>query len=108
MPEASPESTVAAAPVAPDARVIEPVLPSQAGAKTSRTTLLFIALAAVSLLISGSLWLKLSSIQEALARQSADATAASVEGRTLAKSASDAVKDIASRQALQETLSSKS
>lgn len=54
-------------------------------------------------MLSGSLWLKLSSIQEALARQSADATAASVEGRTLAKSASEAVKEIASRQAQQET-----
>jgi uroporphyrin-3 C-methyltransferase len=69
----------------------------------SRATLFFIALSTVSLLISASLWLKLSSIQEALARQSADATAASVEGRTLAKSATEAVKEIASRQALQET-----
>ena len=53
-------------------------------------------------MLSGSLWLKLSSIQEALARQSLDATTASVEGRTLAKSASDAVKEIAARQASQD------
>lgn len=72
-------------------------------APISRATLFFIALSVVSLLLSGSLWLKLSSIQEALARQSADATAASVEGRTLAKSASEAVKEVASRQTLQET-----
>ena len=69
----------------------------------SRSTLLLAALCLSSLLVSGSLWLKLSSIQEALARQSADATAASVEGRTLAKSASEAVNGVVSRQALQET-----
>ncbi len=69
----------------------------------SRSTLLLAALCLSSLLLSGSLWLKLSSIQEALARQSADATAASVEGRTLAKSASEAVNGVVSRQALQET-----
>jgi uroporphyrin-3 C-methyltransferase len=108
MPEASPESTVAAAPavpispVAPEARVSEPAWPPQASAKISRTTLFLLALSAGALLLSGSLWLKLSSIQEALARQSADATAASVEGRTLAKSAQEAVKEIASRQALLE------
>ncbi len=82
-----------------------PAIEASTGAKLHlpRSTLVLIAISAVSLLISGSLWLKLSSIQEALARQSADATAASVEGRTLAKSASEAVKDVASRQALQET-----
>jgi uroporphyrin-III C-methyltransferase len=72
-------------------------------AAVSRITLFLIALIVISVLLSGSLWLKLSSIKEALARQSADATAASVEGRTLAKSANEAVKEIASRQALQET-----
>ena len=72
-------------------------------AKTSRLTLFLIALSAGALLLSGSLWLKLSNIQEALARQSLDATTASVEGRTLAKSAQEAVKEIASRQALQES-----
>ena len=102
MPEASPESTVAAAPVASNARASEPALPTQGGAKFSRATLFLIAISAGALLLSGSLWMKLSNIQEALARQSADATAASVEGRTLAKSAQEAVKEIASRQALLE------
>lgn len=77
--------------------------PAAARPQISPLTLFFIALTAVSLMLSASLWLKLSNIQESLARQSADATAASVEGRTLAKSASEAVKEIASRQALQET-----
>jgi uroporphyrin-III C-methyltransferase len=108
MPEASPESVVAAAKnvaAAPDAlgaHPSEPAAPVQASAKTSRTTLFLVVLATGALLLSGSLWIKLSNIQEALARQSADATAASVEGRTLAKSAQEAVKDIASRQALLE------
>jgi uroporphyrin-III C-methyltransferase len=87
--------------VAPDASAAAPATEA-VRAPVSRGTLFFIALAACSLLLSGSLWLKLSSIQEALARQSADATAASVEGRTLAKSASEAAKEIASKQALQD------
>lgn len=69
---------------------------------SSKLTLFLIALAVGALLLSLSLWMRLSSIQEALARQSLDATTASVEGRTLAKAAQDAVKDIASRQALLE------
>jgi uroporphyrin-III C-methyltransferase len=102
MPEALPEFTVAAAPVAPDVRASETVVPSQASGKNSRATLFLAAVATGALLLSGSLWMKLSNIQEALARQSADATAASVEGRTLAKSAQEAVKEVASRQALLE------
>ena len=71
--------------------------------KTSRFTLVLIALCTVSMLASVSLWLKLSDIQAALARQSADATAVAVEGRTLAKSALDTVREMATRQALLET-----
>jgi uroporphyrin-III C-methyltransferase len=100
----TPADAPEAMPVAQDSvRASEPVKPSALTTNVSRSTLFFIALSAVSLLVSGSLWLKLSSIQEALARQSADATAASVEGRTLAKSASEAVKEVVSKQALQET-----
>ena len=53
-------------------------------------------------MVSGSLWLKLSGIQEALARQSLEATTASVEARALAKSAQETVKEAAARQALLE------
>jgi uroporphyrin-III C-methyltransferase len=53
--------------------------------------------------VSGGLWFKLSNMQEALARQSFDATAASLEGRTLAKAAQESVKEMATRQALLET-----
>ena len=69
---------------------------------SSKLTGLLVAIAASALLLSLSLWMKLSNIQEALARQSLDATTASVEGRTLAKSAQEAVKEMASRQSLIE------
>jgi uroporphyrin-III C-methyltransferase len=62
-----------------------------------------VLLSGAALLISVALWQRLSSIQEALARQSADATAASVEARTLAKAAQDTVKEAGTRQALLET-----
>ncbi len=98
-PDAPEATSVAAGPThAFDFGPLPPAKPVM-----SRSTLLLAALCLSSLLVSGSLWLKLSSIQEALARQSADATAASVEGRTLAKSASEAVNGVVSRQALQET-----
>lgn len=98
-PDAPEATSVAAGPThAFDFGRLPPAKPVM-----SRSTLLLAALCLSSLLLSGSLWFKLSSIQEALARQSADATAASVEGRTIAKSASEAVNLVVSRQALQET-----
>jgi uroporphyrin-III C-methyltransferase len=102
MTEPTPDTAAAVSPIAADARVSEPAVIAQQGIQTSRITLFLIALAAGSVLLSGSLWMKLSNIQEALARQSLDATTASVEGRTLAKSAQEAVKEIATRQALLE------
>ncbi|MFM7331840.1 MAG: uroporphyrinogen-III C-methyltransferase [Brachymonas sp.] len=98
---AEPASPVETA--APTLAVDPAAAPLAQAAKPSRTTLVLIALCAVSLLASVSLWFKLSAIQEALARQSADATAAAVEGRTLAKSAQDTVREMATRQALLET-----
>jgi uroporphyrin-III C-methyltransferase len=71
--------------------------------KLPRWAWILIALTFASLFISVALWQRLSNIQEALARQSADATAASVEARTLAKSAQEAVKEATTRQALLET-----
>jgi uroporphyrin-III C-methyltransferase len=97
---ADPGSLGIAPELARDVASAVPTTP--VAAKTSKPTLFLIAIAASALLLSISLWMKLSSIQEALARQSLDATTASVEGRTLAKSAQEAVKEIASRQALLE------
>jgi uroporphyrin-III C-methyltransferase len=90
MPPMPPEAQAGSSPTPPS----PPKLP--------KFTLFLLAVAAAALLLSLSLWMRLSSIQEALARQSLDATTASVEGRTLAKAAQDAVKEIAARQALLE------
>ncbi len=108
MPNDLPDASVA--PAAISAEQASPSAASEllrtselvAHAKLSRITLFLIALAAVSLTVSGSLWFKLANIQEALARQSLDATTASVEGRALAKSAQENVKEVAARQALIE------
>jgi uroporphyrin-III C-methyltransferase len=69
----------------------------------SKPTIFLLAACAVSLGASGMLWVKLSHIQETLARQSADAIALSVEAKTLAKAAQDTVRETASRQNLMET-----
>jgi uroporphyrin-III C-methyltransferase len=69
----------------------------------SKLILFLIAACAISLVASGMLWVKLNHIQETLARQSADASALSVEAKTLAKAAQDAVRETASRQNLMET-----
>jgi uroporphyrin-III C-methyltransferase len=66
-------------------------------------TIFLIAVSLISIGASVSLWGKLNNIQEALARQSADATATSVEAKTLAKSAQDVAKEINSRQAVLES-----
>jgi uroporphyrin-III C-methyltransferase len=99
----SPEVKAAAPATAEPVRAPDIADSPARGLHVAPSTMFLIAVAAVSLAVSGSLWLKLSSIQEALARQSTDAMAASVEGRTLAKSASEAVKEVSARQALQET-----
>lgn len=56
--------------------------------------------AVAALLVSGLLWQKLSSIQEHLARQSADAGAQSVEARATAKQAQELARETAARVAV--------
>jgi uroporphyrin-III C-methyltransferase len=68
----------------------------------TRHTMLLIAACAISLGASGLLWFKLNHIQETLARQSADANAQSVEAKTLAKTALDAVREATTRQSVME------
>ena len=60
-------------------------------------------LAAAALLVSGLLWQKLANIQEELARRSLDASAQSIEARTLAKAAQDSAAQATTRLALQES-----
>jgi hypothetical protein len=59
--------------------------------------------AVVALVSSALLWQKLSTIQEHLARQSADAGAQSIEARALAKQAQDLARETAARQAVTDT-----
>lgn len=61
-----------------------------------------IASLAISMLASVYLWRKLSNIQEHLARQSADATTASVEARAMAKNAQDVAREAAARVVVNE------
>ena len=60
------------------------------------------AVATVALAASGFIWQKVSGMQEQLARQSADAGAASVEARAMARQAMEQTRETAARQALTE------
>ncbi|MCM2253461.1 MAG: uroporphyrinogen-III C-methyltransferase [Ramlibacter sp.] len=62
-----------------------------------------LAVAAVSLAVSGMLWSKLSNIQEQLARQSQEAGGNAIEARALARQAQELARETAARQALTET-----
>lgn len=67
------------------------------------TPLIVVAsLSLAALLASGMLWQKLATIQELLARQSADTGALSVEARAMAKQAMELSQDAAARTALFE------
>lgn len=81
------------------------VQPGRLG-RASVSQALSVGLAGVSvaaLLASALLWQKLSTIQEQLARQSADAGAQSVEARAMAKQAMEQAHEAAARTALFET-----
>lgn len=80
-------------------------LPAQAPATepagVSRAMLAAVALVAVAALVACALlWQKLSTIQEQLARQSADAGSLSIEARALARQAQDVARETAARQAV--------
>jgi uroporphyrin-III C-methyltransferase len=87
----------------PNPPAAAPIAPVAGRSGMSKATIFLIAACVIALGFSGMLWVKLSHIQETLARQSADATALSIEAKTLAKSAQDAVRETASRQNLMET-----
>jgi len=61
------------------------------------------AVAAVSLAANALLWQKLSTIQEALARQSQDASTQAVEARTIARQAQEQATETSARLTVQET-----
>ena len=71
--------------------------------KRHKFTIFLIAACAISITATAMLWIKLSNIQEALARQSADSAAQSIEARLLAKTAQELSQQTAARQASTET-----
>jgi len=89
----------AAAPVAPLAA------PSVAGPDAStRAALWLLGMVAVAGLVSSLLlWQRLSSIQEQLARQSADSGTQAIEARTMAREAQDLARESAGRLTVMET-----
>lgn len=62
----------------------------------------FVLFAAAAMLLSALLWQKLSSIQEQLARQSADSGGQALEARTLARQAQELSRETAARLAVTE------
>ena len=74
---------------------------SHAASRIALGVLIAVAFAALLLVIA--LWQKVSGMQEQLARQSADALAQAGEARTLARQASETVRDAAAKVALTET-----
>lgn len=82
----------------------QPAARAREGAAPGRGVMyVFLAVAAVSLVVSGMLWQKLSNIQEQLARQSADAGTNSIEARGMARQAQELARETAARQALADT-----
>ncbi|MCW8207970.1 hypothetical protein D8B24_13135 [Verminephrobacter aporrectodeae subsp. tuberculatae] len=95
LPDASSAPTAPAAPVVPAAPA--------AARGTLVGMVLLGALAAAALLGNGMLWQKLGTIQEQLARQSADSAALAIEARSMARQAEELVRDTAARLSVAET-----
>jgi uroporphyrin-3 C-methyltransferase len=101
----SPPSAATAAPV-PATLAPHQTPAAQAAAAVTLSRIGFGLLTVVTVVTLAStiaLWQKVSGMKEQLARQSADAIAQSMEARTLARQASDTVRDAAARVALIET-----
>ncbi|MFD0667679.1 uroporphyrinogen-III C-methyltransferase [Ramlibacter sp. MAHUQ-53] len=95
--EGAPAADVAARPVPEPAAARE-------GVPVPRPLLYaLVVLVVAALAAAGLLWQRLGSIQEQLARQSADSGATSIEARTLARQAQEQVRELAARQAVADT-----
>jgi uroporphyrin-3 C-methyltransferase len=77
--------------------------PPRANSTARWMVIVLVAVAGAALLSSVMLWQRLSSIQEQLARQSADSAANAIEARALARQAQELARDSAARQAVLET-----
>lgn len=94
----SSEPTPGLPPAAPAATSARAAAPLSASARLGITVLGCIALAA--LVASLLLWQRLWSVQEQLARQSADSGTQAIEARSMARQAQDLARDTAAKQAV--------
>lgn len=104
-PAPSSAPSAAAPPVPPTGAAVAPeaAVPGSTGKLWAYSLTAVAVLAVVGLTSSVLLWQKLSTIQEQLARQSADAGAQAVEARTLAREAQEQTSDTATRLTVAET-----
>lgn len=79
-----------------------PAPPARTATIARGTVVFLVLLAGAALLSTALLWQRLSSIQEQLARQSADTSAAAIEAKAFARQAQDLARDAAARQAVME------
>src|SRR5690349_7222689 len=92
--EAPPESLPALAPQP------EPPRPAAMG---RATLFVLVAIAGAALVSTTMLWQRLNTVQEQLARQSADSGTQAIEARTLARQAQEQVRDALARQTVLES-----
>lgn len=90
-------------PALPVAATVPGPVPPRSSALLRAVLLVLALLASAGLLSSVMLWQRLSSIQEQLARQTADSGANAIEARALARQAQEIARDAAARQAVLET-----
>ena len=101
---AIPDDSLPEAPVPATVPVARAAGTTDAALLLSRIALGLLALVAVvALVVALALWQRVGSMQEQLARQSADSLAQATEARTLARQAQETVRDTAARLALAET-----
>lgn len=101
--EPTPPAEVPVVPVG--AAAPPPALPSRRDRVVLPRAVVYsiLLLSGLALATSGLLWQKLSTIQEQLARQSADSGANAIEARALAREAQELARDTAARQAVIES-----
>ena len=99
-PEKQAQNSAAGA-VASQAAAHPPMEPARFSLPRS-AVYFFLVISLLALAASALLWQRLSTIQEQLARQSADSGAHAVEARALARQAQDLARETAARQAVTE------